>query len=341
MLVTIPLMIDPGMRAFAVRHYGVSPDAFALTAVPLRGGLSSAVERVGVRFLDPAHRPRTARFIAKTVSGAELREIAAYESLNRLGTALAPQLLGWDRLPGGAARLYLEWVQSWRSWPWTDEALVASVLDRLAYLHESLPHSSLAPELHQWDYEAELQHSAEETLEYFERVLMDPQHRPFKRFLAPMRRVIVWLGRLRRALLAEPAVIHGDAHTGNVMVRLHRSRRMPILLDWARVRVGSPLEDVNSWLQSLGFWEFETHRRHDTLLRRYLAARGRTGHLGTTLRDAYAVARASNALAGAMRYHLTNMADPAMPDPDRWQAAAYVHDWGRGIIRAAACCRAV
>ncbi|HWR49792.1 MAG TPA: aminoglycoside phosphotransferase family protein [Bryobacteraceae bacterium] len=335
-------MVNPGILAFAARHYRVAPEEMALTMATVRGGLCSTVSRVGVRFIDPHHRPRTARFIIKTVSGRELREIPAYESLvSPLGASLGPQLLGRDRLADGSARLYLEWVQSWRKWPWAEETLVDTVLDRLAFLHGSLPDAAFGGELRDWDYEAELQRSAEDTLAYFELVLTDPQHWPLKRVRAPMRRVVASLGRLRSALLAdEPTVIHGDAHPGNVMVRLHGNRRVPVLLDWARVRLGSPLEDVNSWLQSLGFWDGQTRRRHDALVRRYLAARGNSGLLGSGFRDAYAVARASNALAGAMKYHLLNMTNPDNPEWLHSQSAAYVRDWGRGILRADACCRA-
>src|SRR5919108_667753 len=71
-----------------------------------------------------------------------------------------------------------------------------------------------------------------------------------------------------------------------------------VLLDWARARRGSPLEDVSSWLQSLGYWELEARRRHDTLLRRYLKARAFAGELSRAVRDAYWLAAACNVLAG-------------------------------------------
>jgi Ser/Thr protein kinase RdoA (MazF antagonist) len=91
-----------------------------------------------------------------------------------------------------------------------------------------------------------------------------------RRRLGPVRRVGEVLPELRRQLLALDSfgttAIHGDAHPGNALVR---SGERPVLLDWGRARLGSPLEDVSSWLQSLGYWEPEAQRRHDTLLAGY------------------------------------------------------------------------
>ena len=78
---------------------------------------------------------------------------------------------------------------------------------------------------------------------------------------------------------------------------------------WARARHGSALEDVGSWLHSLGAWEPEARRRHDTLFKRYLTARGLPVKLGADVRDLYWLASASNALAGALAYHLAVAAD--------------------------------
>ncbi|MGE5646592.1 MAG: phosphotransferase [Acidobacteriota bacterium] len=334
-------MIDPDIVAFAARHYGVSAEELKLSAVPLGGGLCATALRVRTRFLNPAHRPRTAAFVVKALSTCDVREIAAYHMVvNRFCVTQAPKLLGSQTLPDGSGRLYLEWVQPWRPWPWTDESLIARVVEALAVLHTSVSVQDFCARLSEWDYETELQRSAEDTLEYFELVLNDPQHHGLRRLLSPLRRVVASLPRLRRALLLEAvAVLHGDAHPGNIVVRLLGKRKQPVLLDWARVRLGSPLEDVNSWLHALGFWESIAHRRHDMLLRRYLAASGRSATLGSDFRDTYAAARASNALAGAMKYHLVNMTRAELPEETRRQAEAYVRDWGRNIVRAASCCR--
>lgn len=96
-------------------------------------------------------------------------------------------------------------------------------------------------------------------------------------------------------------LIHGDVHTGNVMLR---TRCEVVFLDWGRSRVGSPLEDVSSWLLSLRSWEPAAARDHDTLFRAYLAAADRPAMLTPELRDAYWIAAASNVLAGALRYQL-------------------------------------
>jgi hypothetical protein len=49
------------------------------------------------------------------------------------------------------------------------------------------------------------------------------------------------------------------------------------LIDWARARRGSPFEDVASWLHSLGCWEPEARRRHDSLLTDVISTRVRSG----------------------------------------------------------------
>ena len=144
---------------------------------------------------------------------------------------------------------------------------------------------------------------------------------------------------IRAALLGAPplglAVIHGDVHSGNATVRGERGTERAVLLDWGRARLGSPLEDVSSWLQSLGYWEPEARRRHDTLLRRYLAVRGLPTHLGSDLRSAYWLASSCNALAGALRYHLV-VADGwgGAPSRARAEAARAARDHLRVIRRA-------
>lgn len=108
-----------------------------------------------------------------------------------------------------------------------------------------------------------------------------------------------------------------------------------MLIDWGRARIASPLEDVSSWLQSLGFWELEARRRHDTLLAAYLSSHGLDRRLSSDFRTAYWLAGASNALAGALRYHLW-VADSAAEHPAREAAMRAVKDWLRVIRRAAA-----
>lgn len=328
--------------SFAERRYGVARDGFELRIRPVHGGLCSAVSRVRVRFLDATRKPRTASFIVKALAGGDEREAALYESLlASCKPQFAPRLLGVDRVPTGGARLYLEPVSSCRGWPWSDDAIIGSMMDRLAQVHESLRPQQCPGVLKEWNYEAELAGAAADTLETLRVAVRDPAHSRLRRFIAPARRLVECLGRMRKALLGEgpPAVLHGDAHPGNVIVRLAGRRKQAVLLDWARARLGSPLEDVSSWLQSLGFWEEAARRRHDMLLRRYLAARGMRDSLGPSFREQYWLARASNALAGAMRYHLLRMNDSDKPEWARIQSADSAYDWGRSLARAHACWR--
>jgi aminoglycoside phosphotransferase (APT) family kinase protein len=107
-----------------------------------------------------------------------------------------------------------------------------------------------------------------------------------------------------------------------------------VLLDWGRARLGSPLEDVSCWLQSLGTWEPEARRRHDSLLASYLAARGLPPRLDRALRTAYWLAGASNALSGALLHHLSVLLDDAQPEAARWPAARSARDLVRVLRQA-------
>ncbi len=211
-------------------------------------------------------------------------------------------------------------------------------------MHASLPVAPFKATLADWDYEAELLESAEMTLSAFETSVGDEPLAGLGRVLPALRRTVVALPVMRRELLAaDPlgsVVLHGDAHPGNALIRPRKACPRAVLLDWGRARLGSPLEDVSSWLQSLAYWEPEARRRHDTLLRRYLTARGLPTHLDRQLRDAYWLAAACNVLAGALRYHLAVAIGWGNPTPwTRADAAHLVRDCLRIIRRADHCWR--
>ncbi len=117
-----------------------------------------------------------------------------------------------------------------------------------------------------WDYEAELGCIALETLTMLDRCRLKPDLAMLARQLPSLKRLVLARAEIRRELLAEKPFevcpIHGDVHTGNALVRRQSGRHQPVLLDWGRARPGSPLEDVSSWLHSLGFFETEARRRH-------------------------------------------------------------------------------
>ena len=156
--------------------------------------------------------------------------------------------------------------------------------------------------------------------------------------LRPLERLLSSLPRLRRELFtaAGTAVLHGDAHPGNVIVKGIRI----ILLDWGRTRIGSPLEDVSSWVHSLGLWEPAARVKHDALLKRYLSARGHSSSgLSQSFRDACILAGACNALAGALRYHLAVIGDRESSDRQKWDSHRAAADWLRILRRADMCFR--
>jgi hypothetical protein len=333
------------LRAFAARRFGGAVGAAPerLEVRPLRGGLMAAIARVTARFAVAGGgrvRERTAGFVCKRLEGDQRREAAIYAAvLAPHAPDAAPAFLGVEPVGPDASYLYLEYVRPSRAWPWAEEALAGRVLEQLARLHAALPVPGLAAAGAGWNYDAELVGSAQATLTVYERVVVHEDLGALRPVGPALRRMVAAVPAVRRRLAAAgplaPAVLHGDAHSGNSVVTTGAGAERVVLLDWARARVGSPLEDVSSWLQSLGFWEPVARRRHDTLLRRYLAARGASTHLGRDLRDAYWLAAAGNVLAGALRYYLT-VADGwgAAPSRARADAARAARDHLRVIRRA-------
>lgn len=318
------------------------PRELALQRTLLHGGLeAAAVERVVARYIDEHGRRRVFTFVIKQLRGTAAREALIYERLVAgVPGSIAPRLLGVDFRSDGTATLFLEAVPRVRSWPWSAPPLAFRVLERLAHFHEATSdaHAVVAD----WQHAVVLENSAISTLELLESLRSHPQLSSLpRRGLQATRRVALALPRLHAELLRFPALpgapIHGDLHPGNVIVRKRARGEEPVFIDWGRSRVGSPLEDISSWLHSLGYLESEARRRHDTLLQRYLVTRGLPARLPSDLRAAYWAAGACNALAGALRYHLW-VACSASDADARKGAAALASDWLRVLRRADALC---
>ena len=329
------------LTAFVARSWG-EPRGLRLEVRPLRGGLESAgVAEVTARFSDAQDRPRSTRFVVKALEGAPAREADIYQHLvSPLGNGIAPALLGIERDGPARCLLFLERVRPLRRWPWGDEQAARRLLERLAYLHAMAGPAAAQETLSDWDYESELVLRAQRAAQELDWLPREEELACLKRGLGSVRRIGEALPEVRRQLLAftplGKAVIHGDAHPGNALVR---SGERPVLLDWGRTRLGSPLEDVSSWLQSLGYWEPAAKRRHDTLLAGYLAARGLPARAGRELRDAYWLAGASNALAGALLIHIWSARQAAPGSRKRAAAVLAAQDALRVIRRADACWR--
>ncbi|HYO11880.1 MAG TPA: phosphotransferase [Thermoanaerobaculia bacterium] len=342
-----PAHLDEGaLSAFVGRQAGGPVRELEMDIRPLRGGLeSAAVARVGARFLDQRGKARLLSFVVKRLEGEPAREAEIYETLlGSLAPGFSPGLLGIDRMAADRCLLFLEPIRPVRRWPWRETELAGLVLDQLAQLHAEASFEGKALPLPSWDYDAELQRSARETLAFLAELPRDEDLLPLRRALAALRRMVFALPDFRRHLLDFPllgrSVIHGDVHPGNALVRVRDTQERPVLLDWGRARIGSPLEDVSSWLQSLGYWEPQARRRHDTLLVRYLRARGLPPRLDRDLRDAYWLAGASNALSGALAYHLWRGMRASGPN----ERASSLHSAGdclRVIRRADMCWRRI
>jgi hypothetical protein len=316
---------------------GAPPRELHFRVVPLSGGLESAgVFRVQVRSLDMSGRIRTA-FVLKWLRGPAIREARIYQQLvTSYAVQLAPRLLSVHSVDGECV-LALEDVRRVCAWPWRSYALSMDLVERLARFHR-IPVDVAEPLVAgDWDYEAELVAGARRAVELFESVRLEPDLGLFMRGRRPaIRQLAESLPEMRRQLLSfKPfgrAPIHGDVHAGNAIVRRRGGREEPVLLDWGRARIGSPLEDVSSFLQSVGYWEPEVRRRHDSLLSGYLSLYGWTGGITSDVRAAYWLAGASNAFAGALNYYF-DLAQSAVGRA-RLSAARNAGDWLRVIRRA-------
>ncbi|WP_437594824.1 phosphotransferase family protein [Sorangium sp. So ce1000] len=325
------------VTAFLVARHGPVFSDSDVEIRPLEGGLCAAVALVTAR-LRGGRGPRSVTFVAKLVHGVTAREAVVCRRLSRsVARRFSPELLGAQRLGRQRWLLYFERILPVCHWPWNNSAHTARVLEQLAQFHEE---TTSADSLPAWDYEAENLAAARATLVLAER-LPRVEVPSLTRTLPALRRIVAALPAMRHQLLAFQPLrgtrIHGDVHPGNVMVRRRAGAAEPVLLDWARARFGSPLEDVSSWLQVLGYWEPEAKRRHDTLLAGYLSARGFAAALTRPLRDAYWLAAASNALAGALGHHLWVTSLATATPKARIAAARSAADWLRVLRRADAC----
>lgn len=325
--------------------HGQRPRGLRLQVKALRGGLESlAVFRVKADFEDNRRRRQTFFMIVKQLAGAGAREASVYEKLVvSHAREIAPRLLAVDYPDNDQSILYLEWVRRFSNWPWRELSIAEQFIDRLARLHIATADDHVAAALPQWNYEAELRRSGESTLKMLAGCGRHPDYAPLARLLPAARRLTEALPVLRQQLLGfvplGRAAIHGDVHPGNVLVRRRAGNQEPILIDWGRARSGSPLEDLSNWLQSLSYWEPRARLRHDTLLATYLAARGMERRISSDLRAAYWIAGASNALSGALEYHLSFLIGQTSATATRKLAAARsARDCLRVIRRAAAAC---
>jgi aminoglycoside phosphotransferase (APT) family kinase protein len=317
-------------KRFVSKTWSIPADDLEVTLEEIACGLESRVVRV--IFRSPLMNdlwPRS--FMVKELRGLPRRETIIYRELwNRTAAPPAVRLLGIE-VTEDADYLYLEEATPESTWPWRQTFTAAAVCHALARLHDSEPLGGIT--LMDWDYESHLAKSADETLAIADGARDEVGVRYWRR-AGDLHRVVTALPKIRFALLKTTTFIHGDVHPGNVILRANGNGGVAFI-DWARARFGSPFEDVASWLHSLGCWEPDARRRHDTLLRAYLEARSLKQPITRKLRTAYWYASASNGLAGAIRYHLLVLADPEGSSEMRASSAQSLRHWERVIRRVA------
>jgi aminoglycoside phosphotransferase (APT) family kinase protein len=332
-----PILRDV-LLEFARELYG-SRLVAGVEVEPLRGGLEAdGISLVQVR--GPAGR-HLGGFVVKPMCGTATREYRLHAAVQRLGSNVAaPRVLG-TRSAGETLYVFMEWIRAFQVWPWTNAEHAALVLGQLAHVHgcRCSETSALADE---WNYDEELAESAISTVELYGRLFTGGLRVGGRPMLRPLERIcsVVTAMRAQAAAFTDRSLLHGDVHPGNAMLRAREGRIEAVLLDWGRARTGSPLEDVMSWLHSLGFWEPSARRIHDSLLSRYRQARGLPDGLSPDFRAASWIAGACNAMAGALRYHLAVASDEERDPEDRWKSSHAAADWLRIVRRADAVWRA-
>ena len=319
------------VTAFISRRWRVPSEVVHVDLQPLGGGLESTVARA--RIAAPReHRSIPQQLVIKQLPDGLEREADVYDALwQYVDGPPAVRMFGRE-MRGETTYLYLEDAEASGAWPWSDTQRAGAVCRALARLHDlqALPRGLFA-----WDYETELARSSLSTLEVAGDARNSSGRRWWRR-LGDLRRVVAALPRIRHRLLSgATTVIHGDMHPGNVILRAGTPPEV-VLIDWGRARLGSPLEDVASWLHSLGCWEPEARRRHDTLMGIYLDSRATRQTFAPDVRLDYWYASASNGLSGAIRYHLSVLSDTRSPDAKRYDSERALSAWQRVVSRAAA-----
>ena len=320
------------IEQFISRTWSVPPSQLRLDVQPLGRGLESAVALATIEPNRSYSRLPT-QLVVKALRREHGREADVYQALWRhLKHPPTARMHGVD-LVDDTTYLYLEYVPAVCPWPWSNTEMAADVCRELARFHDARAMPGLS---FTWRYEDYLKDSAAQTLA-LAKAARDNSGKSYWRRLGDLKRTVSALTSMRSRLLAtETTMIHGDVHPGNVIMRGVAAEPRVTLIDWGRARIGSPLEDVASWLHSLGCWEPQARRRHDTLLRAYLESRHEPRMLTGELRQRYWMASASNGLAGAIRYHLAMLGNQESTEAVRDGSGRALMAWERVIRRASA-----
>src|SRR5919204_3565102 len=217
------------VAAFVKRQCAGDVERVLLDVQPLLGGLESrAVARVQAEARVCRGSPRSFTFVVKRLDGPAKRELAMYDLLAAAGTRAIPQRVGVEAVGPATTYLFLEWIPA-THWPWAEPALVSHVLEQLANIHAALSGALPGGSLGAWDYEAELMPTAEATLKTLEVAVQTSALAGLHRLAPALRRVVAALPGMRRQLMSSSplgqSMLHGDVHSGNVLIREVTGRR--------------------------------------------------------------------------------------------------------------------
>lgn len=191
------------------------------------------------------------------MSGTADRENRVHSAVQRSMRGAVSLILGSTPSKRARSRSCIPEVDSSRPGVVMDRCEhVVQVLQQLARVHDC-DVTNLAPYLGGWDYDAELSRSAVTTVELYKRFSISNFRIGSRPKVRPHERVATAVFAMRKQAIQDTgaAVLHGDTHPGNAVLRESNGGTEVVLLDWGRARLGSPLGDVLSWLHSLRVWE--------------------------------------------------------------------------------------
>ena len=260
----LPESIRKCVKEYLAKVHGNQCEEVETNIRELRGGLdSSCVLHVRTIFRTRDRRVRSGSFVLKRSQpgGAEGR--VHVDVLPSSGLELAPTLLGFHQAEGEHVYMF-EYVRRSERWPWSASNNSRLVLDALAGLHGRRLTDFAADR----SYELILVKGASRLQEHLEGIPRGSELGFARGSIPVVRRMAEALPRIRRRLLDNglfgSTLIHGDVHSGNVLLRKRRNGVSPVFL------IGAGAGMVRRWKTSVrgcNRWDFGNRRRSASTIR--------------------------------------------------------------------------